>query len=76
MKAKEQNVSKIEVLGRLLTQDKTKQNLITLTEECLSTILDLSQPGTPFVYSLYISRFSQKWNFLISLIKTSTFFNG
>ena len=55
MKAKEQNVSKIEVLGRLLTQDKSKQNLITLTEECLATILDLSQPTAPFVYSLYLT---------------------
>ena len=55
MKAKEQNVLKIEVLGRLLTQDMTKQNLIILSQECSATILDLSQEGTPCVYSLYIT---------------------
>ena len=55
MKAKEQNVLKIEVLGRLLTQNMTKQNLIILSQECSATILDLSQEGTPCVYSLYIT---------------------
>ena len=54
MKAKEQNAYKIEVLGRLLTQDITQKNLVILSEECLASILDLSQPGTPFVYSMYI----------------------
>ena len=53
MKAKGQKFSKIELLGRLLTQDITKQNLIVLTEECLATIEDYSDQA-PFVYQLIL----------------------
>ena len=52
MQAKEQRVSKIEVLGRLLSQDITKQNLIILTEECLASIKDYSDDKVPFAYYL------------------------
>ena len=55
MQAKEQKVTRIEILGRLLTQDVNKENLIVQSEECLATLLDLSKPGIPFNYSLYIT---------------------
>ena len=62
MKAKQQNAQKIEVLGRLLSQEISKPNLVVLTEECLVSILDLSQPDTPFTYSLYIKNEDQNAN--------------
>jgi len=62
MKAKQQNAQKIEVLGRLLSQEISKPNLVVLTEECLVSILDLSQPDTPFAYSLYIKNEDQNAN--------------
>ena len=62
MKAKQQNAQKIEVLGRLLSQEVSKPNLVVLTEECLVSILDLSQPDTPFTYSLYIKNEDQNAN--------------
>ena len=62
MKAKQQNAQKIEVLGRLLSQEISKPNLVVLTEECLVSILDLSQPDTPFSYSLYIKNEDQNAN--------------
>ena len=49
MQAKEQKVTRIEILGRLLTQDVNKENLIVQSEECLATLLDLSKPGIPFI---------------------------
>ena len=62
MKAKQQNAQKIEVLGRLLSQEISKPNLVVLTEECLVSILDLSQPDTPFTYSLCIKNEDQNAN--------------
>ena len=62
MKAKQQNAQKIEVLGRFLSQEISKPNLVVLTEECLVSILDLSQPDTPFTYSLYIKNEDQNAN--------------
>ena len=62
MQAKQQNAQKIEVLGRLLSQEISKPNLVVLTEECLVSILDLSQPDTPFTYSLYIKNEDQNAN--------------
>ena len=62
MKAKQQSAQKIEVLGRLLSQEISKPNLVVLTEECLVSILDLSQPDTPFTYSLYIKNEDQNAN--------------
>ena len=62
MKAKQQKAQKIEVLGRLLSQEISKPNLVVLTEECLVSILDLSQPDTPFTYSLYIKNEDQNAN--------------
>ena len=32
---KEEKISKIEVIGRLLTQEITGKNLVVLSEECL-----------------------------------------
>ena len=75
MKANQQNVSKIEIVGRLLTQDISKQNLVVLSEECSANILDLSQPGTPFNYTLYMNNQDQneksQWNHLTFEIKPS-----
>ena len=62
MQAKQQSSQKIEVLGRLLSQEISKPNLVVLTEECLVSILDLSQPDTPFTYSLYIKNEDQNAN--------------
>ena len=62
MQAKQQSAQKIEVLGRLLSQEISKPNLVVLTEECLVSILDLSQPDTPFTYSLYIKNEDQNAN--------------
>ena len=62
MQTKQQSANKIEILGRLLTQEINKPNLVVLTEECLVSILDLSQPDTPFTYSLYIKNEDQNAN--------------
>ena len=62
MKTNQKSAHKIEVLGRLLTQEITKPNLVVLTEECLASILDLSQPSTPFSYSIYIKNEDQNEN--------------
>ena len=59
MQTKQQSANKIEILGRLLTQEINKPNLVVLTEECLASILDLSQPSTPFTYSIYIKNEDQ-----------------
>ena len=68
MQAREQKNRKIEVLGRLLTQEISKNALTTLSDECLASIIDLSESGTPFSYSLYIQNEDQngesKWKHL------------
>ena len=59
MNKKGENLKKVELIGRLLTQDTKSQNLKVLSEECLVSILNLSQPETPFIYSIYISNQDQ-----------------
>ena len=55
MKVKEEKISKIEVIGRLLTQEITGKNLVVLSEECLACVLNLSDPeNSSYNYSLYI----------------------
>ena len=55
MKVKEEKISKIEVIGRLLTQEITGKNLVVLSEECLACVLNLSYPeNSSYNYSLYI----------------------
>ena len=54
MHGKGQKPTQIVVLCRLLSQDISNQTLKVLSEECEASVLDLSQPGAPFVYSLYI----------------------
>ena len=59
MQGKGQKPTQIVVLCRLLTQDVSNPTLKVLSEECEASVLDLSQPGTPFVYSLYIKNADQ-----------------
>ena len=54
MQGKGQKPTQIVVLCRLLSQDISNQTLKVLSEECEASVLDLSQPGSPFLYSLYI----------------------
>ena len=56
MKIKEEKISKIEVLARFLTQDITGKNLVVLSEECLASVMNLSDPEkSTYNYALYIS---------------------
>ena len=56
MKLKEEKISKIEVSGRLLTQDITGKNLVVLCEECLACVLNLcDKEKQTYNYSLYLS---------------------
>ena len=56
MKLKEEKISKIEVLGRLLTQDITGKNLVVLSEECLACVMNLcDKEKQTYNYSLYLS---------------------
>ena len=56
MKVKEEKISKIEVIGRLLTQDMTGKNLVVLSEECLACVMNLSDPkNSLYNYALYLS---------------------
>ena len=67
MKAKSK-FSKVEVLARLLTQDINGKNLVVLSEECKASVMDLSQPGESYIYSIYIKNEDQnensKWSHL------------
>ena len=53
---KEEKISKIEVIGRLLTQEITGKNLVVLSEECLACVLNLSDPqNSLYSYTLYLT---------------------
>ena len=79
MNKKGENLKKVELIGRLLTQDTKSQNLKVLSEECLVSILNLSQPETPFIYSIYISNQDQNdkstWTHLSFEINSSLEFS-
>ena len=69
MKNKEQKISKIEVLGRFLTQDINGKNLVVLSEECLAYVMNLSDMDkSTFAYTLNISNQDKdkksSWNIL------------
>ena len=76
MKNKEQKISKIEVLGRFLTQDINGKNLVVLSEECLAYVMNLSDiDKSTFTYTLNISNQDKdkksSWNILSFELKPS-----
>ena len=69
MKKENQKISRIEVLGRFLTQDITGENLVILSEECSAYVMDVSDPDkSTFSYTLNISNQDKAktspWNIL------------
>ena len=53
MKSDNDKLSKIEVLGRLLTKEINGKNVVNLSEEVKACVLNLSPSKTSFYYCLY-----------------------
>ena len=73
---KEEKMSRMEVLGRFLTQEINGKKLVVLSEECYAYAMNLSDPSKPsFNYSLNISNQDKSenstWNILSFEIKPS-----
>ena len=77
MKAKkEEKMSRMEVLGRFLTQEINGKKLVVLSEECYAYAMNLSDPSkSSFNYTLNISNQDKSenstWNILSFEIKPS-----
>ena len=74
MKNNEDKVSRIEVIGRFLTQDFTSKKLVVLSEECTAYIMNLSdQSKHSYNYALNIlnqdKNENSSWNILSFEIK-------
>ena len=61
MKSEKDKLSKIEVVGRLLTKEIDGQNMVNLSEEVAACVLNLSSNST-YVYSLYLTNKDQNDN--------------
>ena len=76
MKTKEDKISRIEVIGRFLTQDITGKKLVVLSEECTAYIMNLSD-NSKQSYNYALNNLNQEkgenssWNFLSFEIKPS-----
>ena len=76
MKTKEDKISRIEVIGRFLTQDITGKKLVVLSEECTAYIMNLSDNSKQsYNYALNILNQDKgensSWNILSFEIKPS-----
>ena len=76
MKSKKDNLSRVEVLGRLLTKEINGKNVVNLSEEVTACVLNLSDNSqTSFSYCLYFTNKdkneSSNWEHLSFDIKPS-----
>ena len=76
MKSKKDNLSRVEVLGRLLTKEINGKNVVNLSEEVTACVLNLSNSSqTSFNYCLYFTNKdkneSSNWEHLSFDIKPS-----
>ena len=55
MKSQKDNLSRIEVIGRLLTKEINAKNVVNLSEEVTACVLNLSSPEESFHYCLYFT---------------------
>ena len=61
MKTDKDNLSKIEITGRLLTKEIGGKNVVNLSEEVSACVLNLSEQNT-FHYCIYLTNNDQNEN--------------